>query len=267
MDPFIGMLAVFIFFKVMLDDGYSTVTGKPNPRLQRRQARQRSRSNNRVWRAFVDYLGDLAEYAHDEAKQKLNDRRERKERERRNRDVIEAEVVEDDVQDAEVVEDPPAAEDPPPSPTVNWKEHAELADSECEWDLCPVHPKNSQEAPPTENNVIPINKNQGTSPHIPGGDTMSEVLGLDQAVAYARSVAGVANQHSTSGAEQYIGHLTEREVQGEALQSAYDMQAAFSAAAAAAEKHADELEKMRSIQEGYTSNPDAGDKQFMTTGR
>ena len=98
-------------------------------------------------------------------------------------------------------------------------------------------------------------------------DVNSEVIGLDQSIAYARSLAAFAGEHETAGNEGYIGHLNQRKVVGQALQSAYDMQAAFESARVAAEVHATELERQRSVQEAYDANPDAGDKAYQTEGR
>jgi hypothetical protein len=42
------------------------------------------------------------------------------------------------------------------------------------------------------------------------------------------------------------------------------MQAAFAAAAEAAEAHAVELEKQKAVQEAYDMNLDAGEKDFKT---
>lgn len=98
-------------------------------------------------------------------------------------------------------------------------------------------------------------------------DVTSEVTGLDQSINYARSLAAFAGEHEASGNEGYIGHLTQRKVIGQALQSAYDMQAAFENARVAAEAHATELEKQRTVQEAYDQAPDAGDKSYMTEGR
>ncbi|OJF14477.1 hypothetical protein [Couchioplanes caeruleus] len=98
-------------------------------------------------------------------------------------------------------------------------------------------------------------------------EVTSEVTGLDQSINYARSLAAFAGEHEMSGNEGYIGHLTQRKVTGQGLQSAYDMQAAFEGARVAAEAHATELEKQRTVQEAYDQAPDAGDKQFQTEGR
>ena len=72
----LAFLIVIEFVKVLAEDGYSMVTGKPNPRLERRRARQRSRSNNRVWGALVDYLGDVAEDAREQAAEKRRQQRQ-----------------------------------------------------------------------------------------------------------------------------------------------------------------------------------------------
>ena len=98
-------------------------------------------------------------------------------------------------------------------------------------------------------------------------DIHSEVIGLDQSIAYARSLAVFAGEHGQAGNEGYIGHLSSAKVEGVTLQSAHEMQEAFTNAAAAAEAHAAELEKQRAVQEAYDAAPDAGDKEFQTEGR
>ena len=97
--------------------------------------------------------------------------------------------------------------------------------------------------------------------------TTGEVLGLDQAIAYAANLNQFAGDHGMAGNEGYIGYLTARKVSGEALASARAMQEAFSNAADAAKTHADELAKQKTLQEAYDANPDAGDKDFQQEGR
>lgn len=94
-----------------------------------------------------------------------------------------------------------------------------------------------------------------------------EVFGLDQSIAYAKGLATFAGEHGPAGNEGYVGHLTKSKVTGAGLQSAHDMQEAFGAAQAAADKHAKELERQRGVQEAYDSAPDAGDKDFQQQGR
>jgi hypothetical protein len=98
-------------------------------------------------------------------------------------------------------------------------------------------------------------------------DVNAEVIGLDQSIGYARNLAAFAGEHGQAGNEGYIGHLTNAKVAGEALNTAHEMQAAFAAAAEAAEAHAVELEKQKAVQEAYDNNQDAGDKEFQTEGR
>ncbi len=271
MDLISFMLVVWVI-KVIAEDGWATAKGQSNPRIERRKARQKSRANNPIWQQFVGYLGDLAEDARQEQDRKRKERRAREERERKNAEAVEAEVVEDDIQDAEVVD--PGSTSPesggynpdPDDPSVvdvkttlsqedyQKEEHAKLSDEECAWPRCPVHnqPKQNTGDAPNQSNE---------------GDDMNETQGLDQAIAYAEAVAKMAEKHGTAGNEGYIGHLTERSVSGEALASAYEMQAAMSAAMAAAEHHKSELEKQKAVQEAYDANPDAGDQEFQTAGR
>lgn len=266
----ISFMIVVWFVKTLAEDGWSTVKGTSNPRLDRRKARQKSRASNRVWGAFMDYLGDVADEAREEAKER------RRKKRLANAQTIDAEaVLSDPTSPGPAGRTYPAGYNPDPSdpgvvdmatpppipPREETRRHDELTVQECTFDICPIHGKGRKTEPSKSVNPNPPSQ-ENTE-----GAVMSEVQGLDQAIAYARSVAGVANQHSTTGAEQYVGHLTQRNVTGAALQSAYDMQAAFSTAAVMAEKHADELEKQKAVQEAYDSNPDAGDQTFQTAGR
>jgi hypothetical protein len=93
---------------------------------------------------------------------------------------------------------------------------------------------------------------------------LGEVVGLAQSIAYAEHLAGEAGQHGPDGNESYLQHLAAARVTADGLASARDMQEAFAAAAAAADRHAAELGKQTSVQEAYNVNPDAGDKNFQT---
>lgn len=95
----------------------------------------------------------------------------------------------------------------------------------------------------------------------------SEVIGLTQSIDYATRLAQTAAEHAPGGNELYIGQLTGYGVGGECLASGQRMQAAFEAAAAAAEEHKKELDKQLAIQQQYDANRDAGDKAFMQDGR
>lgn len=262
MDVFTFALIVWMI-KVIAEDTWSTCTGKPNQRVERRRARQKHRAGNPVWEQFVGWLGDLAT----EARQDRVEARQRK-RERRARDrgePIDAEVIED----AELVDDWPAGYNPdpgvvdmgtPPARQSEEERHENLSNTECTYDICPVHGKGAKPAP-GPSTTTPLS---GTDK---GAADMSEIQGLDNAIDYAHAVAAMAQQHSTAGNEGYIGTLTASNVTGEALASAYEMQSAMSAAMAAAEHHEQELTKQRAVQEQYDINPDAGDQQFQQSGR
>jgi hypothetical protein len=91
-----------------------------------------------------------------------------------------------------------------------------------------------------------------------------EVGGLTQSIAYAEHLAAEAGLHTPDGNESYLARLIAARVTGAGLTTAHEMQAAFAAAAAAADRHAAELGKQTSVQEAYNANPDAGDKGFQT---
>src|ERR1044072_5473151 len=168
MDPILGVIFVCWFIKVLAEDGYSTVTGKPNQRLDRRKARQKSRAGNPIWTQLVGWLGDVAEDARQQEGPRRKEKRERQERERKNNEVIEAEVIED----AEIIDDrghpgynqdpadpsvvdvgtPPPVRtcpadgsrcgqacldknQPPCDPTGG--RHEDLTEDECTYDFCP----------------------------------------------------------------------------------------------------------------------------------
>ncbi len=97
--------------------------------------------------------------------------------------------------------------------------------------------------------------------------TNGEVVGLDQSIAYAKSLGRFAGEHGSAGNEGYIGHLSKSKVAGAGLATAHEMQEAFGTAAAAADKHAAELEKQKTVQEAYDLAPDAGDKDYQQQGR
>jgi hypothetical protein len=99
MDPILGVLVVVWFVKILAEDAYSAYRGTPNPRVERRVARQRARSRNRAWGALVNYLGDVAEDARDEAAER---RRVKRERQRRERELAEAQAEEELAERAEL---------------------------------------------------------------------------------------------------------------------------------------------------------------------
>jgi hypothetical protein len=92
----------------------------------------------------------------------------------------------------------------------------------------------------------------------------SEVVGLDQSIAYAEHLAEQAGLHGPDGNEGYLARLAGCRVTGAGLTTGADMQQAFAAAAATAAAHAGELGKQTTVQEQYDANPDAGDKAYQT---
>jgi hypothetical protein len=256
MDPILGVIFVLWCIKVFAEDGWSTVKGQSNPRMDRRKARQKSRAGNPIWTQFVGWLGDIAEDARAEQDRARKEKRERQAEARRKRELEEHETV-----DAEIVDQ----QDNEPVPPDPAPKHEELDVDDCHIPGCPIHhPATTPDPQPAEpkTNSTP---DPSTTPN--EGDDMSEINGLDQSIAYAAAVKSMAAKHGTAGNEGYIGHLTERNVTGEALQSAHDMQAAMSGAMAAAAHHESELLKQKAVQEQYDANADAGDKQFQTEGR
>jgi hypothetical protein len=91
---------------------------------------------------------------------------------------------------------------------------------------------------------------------------MTEIVGLDQSIAYVRGLADLAGEHVPDGNEGYLAHLTAAGLHGAAVDTARQMQTAFAAARAAAQHHATELDKQRGVQHAYDQTPDAGDKDY-----
>src|SRR4051812_5352108 len=92
-----------------------------------------------------------------------------------------------------------------------------------------------------------------------------EVLGLDQSIAYAQTLARFAGEHTPTSNDTYLDQLAAARVTGAGLATARQMQDAFAAAAAAAAAHATQLATQRGVQAAYDQTPDAGDKQYLTT--
>jgi len=101
----------------------------------------------------------------------------------------------------------------------------------------------------------------------PGAGLEVEVRGLNASISYAARLAGRAAEHGSVGGEGYLGHLTRSQLGGAALTTAHEMQAAFTTAAAAAERHAVALIRQRDVQQAYDQAPDTGDKGFLLDGR
>jgi len=256
-DVAVLWLVVWLFKNAVMDVAHA-VKGTPNPRWEAkkakalaagRQAPARPRYGTREWAA--DLLSDgLAAQT---------ERRRRKAAER--------------AAERGKPSDPPATA--PPEHPAGWTPPG------TEPPAAPATPPDAapQVDPPNHANPKPEPvDNRPTAPVIPlfrdipkpkenSMTVNGEVTGLDPAISYSRALARFAGEHGSSGNEGYVGFLADSKVSGVGLQSAHDMQAAFTAAMAAAERHASELEKQKSVQEAYTNVPDAGDKQFQTNGQ
>lgn len=92
---------------------------------------------------------------------------------------------------------------------------------------------------------------------------MSEITGLQSAIAYAQQVAGAHAAHSTAGNESYLGSLQSFEVSGEDIHNVAAAQAASSIAAAAWSKAAAGLSRQNVVKEAYDNVPGAGNKRFV----
>lgn len=93
--------------------------------------------------------------------------------------------------------------------------------------------------------------------------TMSEITGLQSAVAYAEGVAAAHEQHSLTGGEAYLGSLQSFEVSGRVLQLVASAQESSQIAAGTWKAAAAELSKQLIVKEAYDAVPDAGTKAFV----
>jgi len=92
---------------------------------------------------------------------------------------------------------------------------------------------------------------------------MSEITGLQSAIAYAEAQAHAAEQNSLAGGEAYLSSLQGFEVSGQAIEAVALAQEASSDAAAAWRYAAAELAKQLTVKEAYDAVPDAGSKAFV----
>ncbi len=92
---------------------------------------------------------------------------------------------------------------------------------------------------------------------------MSEITGLQSAIAYTQQVAGAHSAHSAGGGEAFIGSLQSFDVNGKALALVAAAQEASSIAAGAWSAAAAELSKQNVVKEAYDSVPGAGNKAFV----
>jgi hypothetical protein len=259
----LGLFWLFCWVvKNAAEDVWSMSKGQSNPRMDRRRARQKARAGNPIWQQLTGWAGDITADAREEAAH----RRQVKKEKRRDAEAAERAAEQrrrdeqEQIVDAEIIDD----EQPgPTSPTPEEKAHEDMNADECSYDWCPVHHPQEQAQPERTPDNQPDPSTTSTE-----GDTMSdistEIQGLDQAIAYAEGVEGMAANHAAAGNEGYIGHLTASKVTGQALQSAHDMQEAFGNARAAAENHKNQLLAQKAVQEAFDANPDAGDKEFQT---
>ncbi|MGC9670968.1 hypothetical protein ACNTMW_31025 [Planosporangium sp. 12N6] len=265
-------LLIWLIKNAAMDISYA-VKGTPNPRYELKKTRARAagqaapaqpRYGTRDW--FADLLSDglqaQTEWRRRRAAARATDRAELVE----TADAEPAKPTEPAVpggqkpagRPAERPEQVPASGPAAAAPAVQTSEPTAGGAAGAEQT-----PQPRQEQPaavePTAK-VIPF-------PTSKENDVTTEVIGLDQSIAYAKSLAQFAGEHGAAGNEGYIGHLTSSKVSGAALASAHEMQEAFANAQAAAERHAGELEKQKSVQEQYDANPDAGDKDYQQQGR
>ncbi|MFG1846798.1 hypothetical protein [Micromonospora carbonacea] len=113
---------------------------------------------------------------------------------------------------------------------------------------------------PTPNNVIPLFPNAKETVMTAN----AEATGLPTAIAYAEAAAQAHDAFATAGSEGYTSALASFEVGSEGLDSARAAQEASTNAAAAWRVHHETLVKQMAGREFYQSNPDAGNKAFLS---
>lgn len=257
----LAILIIIEFVKILAEDGYSMVTGKPNPRLDRRRARQRSRANNRLWGTFLDYLGDVAEDARQQAAENREVQRERRRQERELAAEPEPRVIEPE---PEPHQSRPSTEpvdidlDDPQTPEPNAGDNDGAAP---EQDPAP-EPTPEQEHDTTEGpdaQIIPLFPTQEDPMTVTG-----EATGLVSAMNHAEALRKTYENYAAMG-DTFVASLANGEVSGEAVNAAQRAREAEQLAAAewAACHHA--LAEQLAVKEAYNATPDAGSKQFVTS--
>lgn len=92
----------------------------------------------------------------------------------------------------------------------------------------------------------------------------AEATGLPTAIAFADAAASAHQAFATGGSEGYTNALAGFEVGPEGIDSAREAQEASTTAAAKWSAHKEILENQQAGREFYQSNPDAGNKSFLT---
>jgi hypothetical protein len=275
MDPFLGVMFVLWFVKTLVEDGYSTVKGTSNPRMDRRKARQKSRAGNPIWTQFVGWLGDVAEDARTEQARARQEKRERQAEQRRKRDLEEHPTVDAEYEIHPDGYNPDPADPsvkevgtpPPVEPQEERRRHEDLGISECEYDFCPVHGKPSrrnEEAAPQPTDPTPNNDQRSNNmPNQAGADAGNF---LDGSISYCEEAAAGNQSFGQVEGEGFLTQIAAHQVQGRCYDAVVEAQAMSMAAAAKWDDAKAEFEKQKTIQEGYRNNSDAGDKDFQTGG-
>lgn len=257
-------LIMWVLKNAAMDVSYA-VKGGTNPRYELKKAKARAAGQNppsqprygtRDW--FNDLLADGLEA-------QTEHRRRKAAAKRQAREQAELDAAEAEQDQAGEPGQPQPAPDPAAQPDPQTSEPGAGGAPDPEQQQ-PPRPR-AQPADGPDAQVIPFRKPNQQEASPVSTDINSEVQGLDQSIAYARSLATFAGEHGQAGNEGYISHLTGQKVAGDALSTAAEMQEAFTNAQTVAEAHAAELEKQKQVQEAYDANPDAGDKDYQTEGR
>lgn len=290
MDPFTLILVCVFAAKMLAEDTYSGITGKPNPRLERRAARRETRANNRTWNAIVDYFGGVAEDAVAQAEKKRARKRQlqdedweaEQERRRQQREDEQTRTVDGEYDEV----DPRNDQDKPdvwdydtPDPTPPTCKYGAPVDKNCGWSTCPIHGAINRTEPDAEELELTPDpepddqkSDQNTQPHdnYEGAPNMSTdaARGLDPAINYCEQMQSWSAKHGRAGNEGFVNGLVSNGVgeDGGVAAVRHAQQKMAEAAAAWAAASAKLTNSNKAVQEAYRRSQGAGDKNFQNTG-
>ncbi len=267
----LALLGALIWLcKSAAEDVMHAKNGTPNPRYEMKRAKAAARGERYQQPRYgsADYFADLKA---DFLQERTRLRREKAaaKAEERQTATIEVPFIDEVPQPTPkpVQPDGPDVVPAPPTPSPT-KQATDLGEGETDR---PARRNATTVGPgirPAAENVVQFARRTSEKENAVTTQTeTTEVIGLDQAIDYARRLAANAGAHGAAGNETYPGRLQQAKIAGAGIQTAHDMQAAFTAAAEAAETHAKTLEGYKNVQEAYNAAPDAPDKQFATAGQ
>ena len=149
---------------------------------------------------------------------------------------------------------------PDPAPQADPAEEEDIVDAEIVYPELVAAPPGG---PATETVPVTVNTNEENSDM--SNDT-TEAIGLDGALAFAQGVVNTstANVDTT---ETVVAAMTNGKVGEAVVGRTQQLMEAMDAVKSIAEALQADLERMKGVQEQYDANPDAGDKEYVATGR